>query len=100
MPYRTTLRADEDIIGIYADGARAFGTVQADRYFAGLIDCFALLARHPLLARERSELNPPARVHFHKSHVIAYLTEPDGILIVRVLAGRQQWEEHFGPHQA
>jgi toxin ParE1/3/4 len=95
MAYRTTLRADGDIIGIYVDGARTFGTAQADRYFAGLIDCFDLLARHPLLARERTELDPPVRVHFHKSHVIAYLEEPGGILIVRVLRGRQDWEEHF-----
>lgn len=71
MPVRTTRQADEDILGIYADGCRDFGVAQAERYFAGLWGCFDVLAAHPLMARERLELRPAARLHFHKAHVIA-----------------------------
>jgi toxin ParE1/3/4 len=95
MSYRTTSLADEDIIRIYVYGERIFGTAQAELYFADLIRCFDLLAERPLIARERPELNPPVRVHFHKAHVIAYLVKADEILIVRVLDGRQDWVEYF-----
>jgi plasmid stabilization system protein ParE len=37
------------------------------------------------------------RVHFHKSHAIAYILDLKGILIVRVLDGRQDWAEYFRP---
>jgi len=58
--------------------------------------CFDLLAERPPAARERAELNPPVRVHFHGPHAIAYLMkQPDEILIVRVLDGRQAREEYF-----
>ncbi len=68
---------------------------QAERYFADLRECFDLLSEQPMVARERPELNPPVRVHCHKAHVIAYLVKQDGILIVRVLEGRQDWAEYL-----
>jgi toxin ParE1/3/4 len=95
MHYRTTALADEDIIELYATGARRFGVAQAERYFTDLVSCFGLLAANKLLARERGEFTPPVRVHFHNSHVIVYLAQDDGILIIRVLDGRQNWEEYL-----
>jgi toxin ParE1/3/4 len=95
VPYKTTVLAGEDIVGVYIYGVRIFGTAQAERYFADLMACFDLLAERPMVARERSELSPPVRVHFHKSHVIAYLVREDEILIVRVLDGRQDWVEYL-----
>jgi toxin ParE1/3/4 len=95
MPYRTTLLADEDVIRIYVNGVRTFGTVQAEQYFANLVSCFDLLAERPLIGRERPELNPPMRVHFHKAHIIAYVVTADEILIVRVLDARQDWAEYL-----
>jgi toxin ParE1/3/4 len=97
MAYRTTVLADEDIIRLYVYGARAFATVQAERYFAELLKCFDALSDRPLIARERPELQPPVRVHFHKSHAIAYILDPEGILIVCVLDGRQDWAAYFQP---
>jgi len=91
MPYKTTVLADADIVGAYIHGARTFGKAQAERYFADLTDCFAFLAERPMAGRERPELSPPVRVHFHKAHVIAYLVQSDGILIVRVLDARKDW---------
>ncbi len=46
-----------------------------------------------MAGRLRHELNPTVRVHFHKAHVIAYLVQSGGILIVRVLDARQDWVE-------
>lgn len=95
MSYRTTQEADEDIIALYETGADGFGIAQAERYLAALFDTFALLADNPHLAREHRELTPPIRLHPFQAHLIAYLVQADGILIVRVVNGRQDWESLF-----
>lgn len=95
MPYRTTRAADADIIAIYATGAASFGTAQAERYHAGLVETFDLLAANPGMARERAEFSPPVRVHPHRAHVIVYVGDEHGILIVRVLHGRQDPALHL-----
>jgi toxin ParE1/3/4 len=91
MRLRLTAQAEEDILGIYAFGADAFGTGQAERYHAELMATLIMLADMPSVGREHREFNPPVRIHFHASHVIVYLANPDGILIVRLLGSRQDW---------
>jgi toxin ParE1/3/4 len=93
--YKTSRRADQDIFDIYVRGAAEFDVDQAERYAAGLLATLDLLAENPRLARERTELHPPVRLHPYKAHVIAYVEHEGGILIVRVLHGRQDWERHL-----
>lgn len=93
MTYRTSLKADDDIIELYARGVVTFGTQQAERYFDGLFSAFALLAANPNIARERTELVPPVRLHPYGAHMIVYVEREEGILIVRVLHGRQDWQQ-------
>jgi toxin ParE1/3/4 len=95
MPYRTTRRADQDIIDIYLWGCREFGQTQAERYHAGLAASLDLIADNSRMARERSEFCPPVRLHPYESHMIVYLLDDRGVLIVRVLHGRQDWERHI-----
>ena len=95
MNFKTTEKADEDIIGIYLYGAQQFGTAQAERYHSGLIECFEFLAERPFAARERAELTPPVRLYFYQAHTIVYLVRDEHILIVRILHGRQDWERHL-----
>lgn len=97
MAYRTTVRADDDVITVYLHGVQNFGIEQAERYLSGLVKCFELLAEQPRIARERPELRPPVRLYFHGAHVIAYVIQGDDILVIRVLHGRQDWERHLGP---
>lgn len=92
MAYRTTKQADQDIIGIYVRGTTEFGVAQSDRYVEGLFSTFELLAENPHIAREHSELNPPMRLKPYGAHVIAYMLHGGGILIVRVLHGRRDWQ--------
>ncbi|QNT68365.1 type II toxin-antitoxin system RelE/ParE family toxin [Defluviicoccus vanus] len=54
MSYRTTKRADQDIIDIYVHGATAFGVDQAERYHEGMVSVFELLAENPHLAACRT----------------------------------------------
>lgn len=84
--------AEEDLIEIWLYGAAHHGAAQADRYQDSLEGTFALLAQFPELARERSELTPPLRVHPFGSHLILYLVRPNGsILVVRVRHAREDW---------
>lgn len=95
MSYRTTRQADQDIIDIYVRGAADFGVAQAERYHAGLVAVFDLLADNPHIARERAEFNPPVRLHPYQAHMIAYAVHGEGILIIRVLHGRQELERYL-----
>lgn len=68
-----------------------FGLAQAERYHARLQHTFELLADNPEMARERPELSPPARLHPCGSHIIISVVDSDGVLIVRVRHGREDW---------
>ena len=95
MLYRTTRQADQDIIDIYLWGCREFGQPQAERYHAGLAGTLDLLADNPRISRERTEFSPPVRLHPYELHIIVYLLDDRGVLVVRVLHGRQDWESYL-----
>lgn len=88
---RTTRRCDRDIVVVYACLVVDFSIQQAEQYYDGLIAVFGLLPDNPRMAKERPEFRLPIRLHACKSQTIVCVTEPDGILIVRVLHGRQGW---------
>lgn len=94
MGYQIARRAEEDIENLYVSSATAFGIEQAERYFAGLEAAFNLLAKHPRIARERSEISPPVRVHPYKPHVIIYTLQGQNILILRIRHQREDWISH------
>jgi toxin ParE1/3/4 len=95
MIVRTARQADQDIIALYVRGVADFGVDQAERCHQGLIALFDLLAENPLIARERTEFHPTVRLYAYQAHMIAYVEHHPGILIVRVLHGRQDWERYL-----
>ncbi|MDQ0541184.1 toxin ParE1/3/4 [Methylobacterium brachiatum] len=76
-------------------GSATFGRDRAERYYAGLKALFILLAENPLMARLRDDFVRPVRLYPYRAHVVAYVEQADGILIVRVLHGRQDWARHL-----
>lgn len=98
MTYRLTRRAEEDVIEIYVRGAQAFGLAQADTYHRRLEETFQLLAEFPHLARKRTEIDPPVRIHPYGAHIIVYTAAADDrVLIIRVRHGREDWiSDPFG----
>jgi toxin ParE1/3/4 len=90
-----TRQADLEIIGIYVDGAERFGVAQAEAYHEGLTATFGVLSEHPRMARERTELDPPVRLHPYRAHMIVYVEQGGGILVIRILHGHQDWERHL-----
>ena len=95
MTYRTTRQADQDIIDIYFYGCRQFGVEQAERYHEGLAAILDLIAHNPYMARERPEFTPPVRLYPYRSHLIVYRLDDAGVLVVRILHGRQDWGRHL-----
>lgn len=93
MRHRLSRKAEADLVHIYVEGARLFGTAQAEKYYAELERTFELLADNPMIARERTEVSPPVRMHPHGSHVVVYVLEDDSrIRIIRIRHGREDWE--------
>lgn len=92
MSYRLTRRAEEDLIQIYVASVEVFGETQAERYQDALEAAFDLIGEFPEMARERAEYDPPVRIHPCKSHVLIYLIEPEGPLIIRVRHAQEDWE--------
>ena len=92
MSWRLSRAAEDDLIGIWLQGAERHGAAQADRYHDGLGATFELLWAFPEMARERTELTPPLRAHPFGVHVILYLVRPDAsILVARVRHKREDW---------
>ncbi|MEL0021394.1 MAG: type II toxin-antitoxin system RelE/ParE family toxin [Rickettsiales bacterium] len=83
--YRVSKAAQKDIreIGLYTQ--REWGAVQRRKYLSGLEAQFETIAQNPFLAAERRELTPPVRILRHERHLIVFLIEDEGVLIVRVL---------------
>ncbi|WP_339740514.1 type II toxin-antitoxin system RelE/ParE family toxin [uncultured Maricaulis sp.] len=94
MRYRLTRAAEADLVGIYREGAVRFGVAQAEAYFVALIASFERIAANPRLARLRMEIDPPVRIHPCGSHIVIYREAAlDGIEILRIRHGREDWDE-------
>ncbi len=84
-------------MGIAEFGMRSFGETQARRYHRDLFRTFALIAEFPQIARERTELSPPVRIHPHKAHLIVYIVhDKDDVLILRIRHGHEDWAADDG----
>lgn len=84
-------RAEQDLEEIWRYTAENWSLKQADSYVKDLFGTFRLLASMPEMARERTEFQPPVRIHLHQSHLVVYLATASGIDVVRILGGRQDW---------
>ncbi|MEP2761231.1 MULTISPECIES: type II toxin-antitoxin system RelE/ParE family toxin [Alphaproteobacteria] len=92
MAYKLTRKAEEDIITVYQQGVVLFGAAQAETYHARLEQAFDFLSANPRAARERMEITPPVRCHPLGVHIVIYLIEDNGdVLILRVRHSREDW---------
>lgn len=89
--YRLPPRAIADLDDIWRYSAETWSIEQADRYIDDLVRTFETIAGMPTLAPERSEFQPPVRIHVHERHLIVYTIADDHLAIVRLLGGQQDW---------
>jgi len=85
--HRLSDRAERDILHIYLFGIEQFGARQAALYRLSLDECFSMLAAFPRLGRSARGLGAGVRRHEHGSHVVLYMEEKDGVLILAVVHG-------------
>src|ERR1700722_2267423 len=93
--HRLSKRADSDIAGIADYTIRQFGINQARRYRDGLEKIFRRLAEYPNSGRSAGHLAHRLRRINFESHVIFFLHEDDGVLIVRILHQRMAFKRHL-----
>jgi toxin ParE1/3/4 len=92
--YRLTKAAARDLAAIRVESRRLFGLTQSDHYIDGLNWLFDILAENPELGRLRTDIEPPVRVHPHKSHVVLYtLDESRRPLIIRIRHAHEAWQD-------
>lgn len=92
LQYRLTPKAFEDLDEVWRYTAENWSLEQADHYIDGLAQAFDSIAAVPTLARERTEFNPPVRIHHHQSHLVIYTIDNNQINVIRILGGRQDWQ--------
>ena len=86
--YRVSKLARADIRGIGKYTQDTYGAEQRRLYLSGLGAKFDLLAERPLLYAERADFTPPVRIARYEEHLVIYLIDEIGVLIVRVLHKR------------
>ena len=91
---RLSKRADSDIAEIADYTIRQFGIKQASRYRDGLEKIFRRLAEYPNSGRSAGHLAPRLRRINFESHVIFFLHDEAGVLIVRILHQRMAFNRH------
>ena len=89
---RLTPAAREDLADIWRYTDEEWGTDQATEYTRDIDLAFRLLADEPKLCRERTEFDPPVRIYHQASHLIIYLVDDQGIVVVRILHERMDVE--------
>ena len=93
--YRLTRRAAADLDAVFEYTAARFGVEQARRYFDGLHACCEGLAENPGLGRNAESLAPGLRRYEFRSHVVFYIGQSEGVVIVRVLHERMDAPRHL-----
>lgn len=87
--YRLSPAAQDDLDEIWDYTAETWSPEQAESYLRGLGERLLALCDHPEMARERSEVDPPVRLHPYRSHLIIYRIEGDHLAIIRIVHNRQ-----------
>ena len=88
-------QALRDIKSIHHESLTRFGAVQASKYTAGLFNLLHLIATRPEMARVRRGFSKPTRAQRYGSHLVFYRVEQQTIWIVRILHGKQNWQDYF-----
>jgi toxin ParE1/3/4 len=93
--FHLTNLAATDLSDIADFTIQNFGIEQARFYRDGFNNCFEILAENPQLGRSAADLAPNLRRYEHQAHVVFYLPEDTGILIVRILHQRMDFKRHL-----
>ncbi|MDF1632173.1 type II toxin-antitoxin system RelE/ParE family toxin [Mycoplana sp. MJR14] len=87
--FQFTDSATADVDAILSYTLKTWGDDQAVAYVGGLYELLGLLSANPASGRLRRDLSPELRSFPYREHVVFYVPSGDGIMVIRVLHGRQ-----------
>ena len=90
--YKLSVKAEFDLTVMYEFGISKFGLLQAQKYFFEMHDTFEVISENKDLGRDSSEYINELKRFSIKSHTIFYLITSKGILVIRVLSQRMDYE--------
>ncbi|MBQ0721651.1 MAG: type II toxin-antitoxin system RelE/ParE family toxin [Gammaproteobacteria bacterium] len=93
--FRLYPEAELDLESVWEYTAKTWGDNQAIKYIDDIETAFLLLVENPFLCRERTEFQPPVRIHHFQSHLIVYKQLGDDIGIIRILHESVDIEGHL-----
>ncbi len=93
--YVFSKEAENDLVEIYRYGFINYGKNKADQYIEALKEKCQFLADLPNICPDRDEFNPTVKIYHHRKHLIIYVIENNGILIVRILHDRMDVQQHM-----
>ena len=90
--YKLSSKAEFDLTVMYEFGISKFGLSQAQKYFLSMHETFEVLSKNNDLGRDASEYIMELKRFTYKSHTIFFQISTEGILIIRVLSQRMDYE--------
>lgn len=90
--YKLSSKAEFDLTVMYEFGISKFGLSQAQMYFLSMHETFEILSKNNDLGRDASEYIRELKIFTYKSHTIFFQITTEGILIIRVLSQRMDYE--------
>ena len=91
--FKVSKKAASDIRSIGHYTQKTWGAPQRRVYLTGLERSFERLADNPALGPLRYEIDPPVRVFRYQSHMIVYVEDIAGVLILRVRHQSEDWRD-------
>ncbi len=95
MRIRYSTEAHNDLAGIIFHGNENFGPAQSSKCVAQLRNAIELIGLNPEMARLRTELERPVRIHTVGAHMVVFDIEDGMIVIVRILSAGQNLSDHI-----
>lgn len=89
--FSVSARARDDICSIAIYTQETWGVEQRREYLNGMNAAFERLAEMPLMAPERQDIDPPVRIYRYQRHLIVYVVDDEGILVIRVRHHSEDW---------
>jgi toxin ParE1/3/4 len=94
MRIRYSTEAHNDLVDIIAYGNENFGPAQSGKHIAQIRNAIELIGLNPEMARLRTELERPVRIHTVGSHMVVFNIDEGMIVIVRILSAGQNLLDH------
>ena len=93
--YVLSAKADEDLDDIADYSLEIWGETLTQKYLIELIDCLEKIAETPDIGRDASEFSPNLKRFNYKAHSVFFMSTDTGILIVRILGQKQDFNRHL-----